>query len=122
LQCIDDRRWKGRWAAGLTSPGGSKSELREKRSIMSAITLPNGAQATCEDRASLPRGIIRRTFAAIIDARSASVERRIRIYLEGLSDERLQDLGFSAPDIRSVRAGAPLGDSSHMRIERTQRC
>jgi hypothetical protein len=51
---------------------------------------------------------MRRAFAAITEARERSVARRVAVHLEGLSDVRLLDLGFSAADIEAIRAGQPF--------------
>jgi hypothetical protein len=57
----------------------------------------------------IPRAsLLRRVVASVLEGRTRSTERRIAIHLTGLSDQRLADLGFSAADIASIRAGEPI--------------
>jgi uncharacterized protein YjiS (DUF1127 family) len=72
---------------------------------MSSITLP-GSAAECEAQAGPRTRQWRRILAAIFESRRVSAERRVAAYLEGLSEHRLADLGFSAADISSMRARA----------------
>jgi len=49
-------------------------------------------------------GFLRRAFDRMIQARVAHGEAHVRAYLNGLSDERLADLGFTPDRIKAVRA------------------
>ncbi len=49
-------------------------------------------------------GFFRRAFDRLIQARVAHGEAHVRAYLNGLSDERLADLGFSPDRIKAIRA------------------
>lgn len=76
---------------------------------MSTITA--GAATTAfESRANPEGGFLRRTMAAIAAARGRSGQRTLAIHLDGLGEQRLLDLGFSAADIASIRAGEPVGN------------
>ena len=49
-------------------------------------------------------GFFRRAFDRLVRARVAHGEAHVRAYLNGLSDARLADLGFSADRIKAIRA------------------
>lgn len=49
-------------------------------------------------------GFWRRLFDRLIEAKMAHSEAHVRAYLDGLSDERLADLGFTPDRIKAVRA------------------
>ena len=49
-------------------------------------------------------GFFRRAFDRMVQARVAHGEAHVRAYLNGLSDERLADLGFSSDRIKAIRA------------------
>lgn len=54
--------------------------------------------------APVQSGFWRRFFDRLIEAKMAHGEAHVRAYLNGLSDERLADLGFTPDRIRAVRA------------------
>lgn len=72
---------------------------------MSTNTTAFGFNAAV-DTAAAPAtpGFLRRFFDRVIEARKAHGEAHVRAYLNGLSDERLADLGFSSDRIKAVRA------------------
>jgi hypothetical protein len=78
---------------------------------MSTITLTSAAAAAIEERETAAGGLLRRVFDAIIEARTRSARRRIAVHLESVGDAQLADLGFSAADIASIRAGEPVGSA-----------
>lgn len=49
-------------------------------------------------------GFFQRAFDRLIQARVAHGEAHVRAYLNGLSDERLADLGFAPDRIKAIRA------------------
>lgn len=60
----------------------------------------DGADA---DESARP-GFWRRLFDRIVATRLAHSEAHIRAYINGLSDERLADLGFAPDRIKAIRA------------------
>ncbi len=62
-----------------------------------------------------------RILAGFTEARRLSVNHRIALHLEGLSEVRLVDLGFSAADIRAIRAGRPVAEVLARRSRRSGR-
>lgn len=72
---------------------------------MSTNTTALGFNAAVDTTAApATPGFLRRLFDRIIEARKAHGEAHVRAYLNGLSDERLADLGFSTDRIKAVRA------------------
>ena len=73
------------------------------------MTRTTAANTAAGEVSDFPRStLLRRVVASVLESRTRSTERRIAIYLSGLSDQRLADLGFSAADIASIRAGGPV--------------
>jgi len=50
-------------------------------------------------------GLLRRVFNGILESRRLSAERTVGAHLDGLSDAHLSDIGLSAAEIESIRAG-----------------
>lgn len=55
-------------------------------------------------------GLLRRIFDAIAKSRTLEARRRVAYYLQAATDRQLVDLGLSAADIASIRAGEPIGN------------
>jgi uncharacterized protein YjiS (DUF1127 family) len=68
---------------------------------MSIITLP-GSAAEHEAQASPRAGLLQRIVAAVLESRRLSTQRRVAVYLEGLSEQRLADL--DSRDARIVQS------------------
>ena len=62
------------------------------------------------EASGLSRDWLRRVLAGLTQARRLSVNHRIALHLEGLSDVRLVDLGFSAAEIETIRAGRSVAE------------
>jgi len=76
---------------------------------MSTLTLHNsGVSGTASVEERRP-GFWRSLFKALIAARQAEADLRIRGYVAGLSDQGLADLGFSPDEIRELHAGRSVG-------------
>ncbi len=67
---------------------------------------------------SLSRDWLRRVVARLTQARRLSVHHRIALYLEGLSDVRPVDFGFSAAEIAAIRAGRSVAEVLARRTRR----
>ena len=50
-------------------------------------------------------------FQRLLEAREKQALRRIHAFLAAQSDERLQDLGYTAADIEAIRQGRPMWPS-----------
>ena len=85
---------------------------------MSTIKAPIPAPGAVEVATRAVVDAMHGAVAAFTKARERSVARRIAVYLEGLSDVRLLDLGFTAADIEAVRAGQPFADVLARRARR----
>ena len=72
------------------------------------MTRTTAANTAAGEVSDIPRTLLRRVVASFLESRTRSTERRIAIHVSGLSDQRLADLGFSAADIASIRAGEPV--------------
>jgi hypothetical protein len=83
------------------------SSTRKERLVMSTtITVPRTAGIAFKAEESRRAGPMRRAFAALMESRQRSAGRRIASYLDGLSDARLADLGWTAAEIQALRARA----------------
>ena len=69
---------------------------------MSTLTIPLGNVAPSAAAAPPSQGL----FARLLQARELRARRETLSYLASLSDARLAALGFSADDIRDLRAAA----------------
>jgi uncharacterized protein YjiS (DUF1127 family) len=72
---------------------------------MSTITVTNSPGAAFHAEKDRRAGLLRRVFQGIIESRRMSSERKVGAHLEGLSDTHLFDLGLSAAEIETIRAG-----------------
>jgi hypothetical protein len=84
-------------------------------STTTASTAPRGA---LEASPSAVGSLLRRAMAAFLESRRLSAHRHVARHLEGLSDVRLLDLGFSAAEIEAIRAGEPVVDVLAQRARR----
>ena len=71
------------------------------------------------ERKSSRAGLLRRIFDAMVEAKTLEARRRIVPYLQAATDQRLTDLGFTAADIASIRAGEPVGNILARRARQT---
>lgn len=74
------------------------------RAIMATTANPLGftADSTATETVDKP-GFITRFFARLIEARAKRAEVQVQAYLSKLSDDRLQDLGFTSDHIERLR-------------------
>ncbi len=70
-----------------------------------ALASADAAVAAVEPRST------RSLFQRLLEAREKQVLRRIHAFLAAQSDERLQDLGYTAADIEAIRQGRPMWPS-----------
>ena len=116
LQCIND-------PLGTTDQESVWPECRienqtEKDRIMS--TLNPSIRTTGRHEGETSRaGLLRRILDAIVEAKTLEARRRIAPYLQAASDQQLTDLGFTAADIASIRAGEPVGNILSRRVRQT---
>jgi uncharacterized protein YjiS (DUF1127 family) len=103
----------------LCSPVPTDTDERRREITMSTIRAPIPAPGTVEATTRAVVDTMHRAVAAFTKARERSVARRIAVHLEGMSDVRLLDLGFSAADIEAIRAGQPLADVLARRGQRS---
>ncbi|MGH6817036.1 MAG: hypothetical protein ACREC6_15170 [Hyphomicrobiaceae bacterium] len=76
---------------------------------MSTLTLnTHDVSGTAPVREGRP-GFWKSLFEALIAARRAEADTRIRGYVAGLSDQGLADLGFTPEEIRKLRDGQTVG-------------
>ena len=76
---------------------------------MTSISMPRMESAADERRAT-SRGLLRRLFARLVEARRRSAERIAATHVAALPDTQLAKLGFSEVDIALLRAGKPAAD------------
>jgi hypothetical protein len=76
------------------------------------------SQTSTSEASGLSRDWLRRALAGLTQARQQSVNHRIALYLEGLSDVRPVDLGFSAAEIETIRAGRSVAEVLARRARR----
>lgn len=71
---------------------------------MATTTSPVGftAEATHTETFAKP-GFLSRFFAKLVEARAQRAEVQVQAYLARLSDDRLQDLGFTSEHIEKMR-------------------
>jgi hypothetical protein len=72
--------------------------------MSTTITVPHTAGIAFKAEESQRARRIRRAFAALMESRQRAAGRRIAGYLDGLSDARLADLGWTAAEIQALRA------------------
>jgi hypothetical protein len=73
---------------------------------MTSISMPR-MESIAEERGATSRGLLRRLFARLVEARSRSAERIAATHMAALPDTQLAKLGFSEVDIALLRAGEP---------------
>jgi uncharacterized protein YjiS (DUF1127 family) len=78
-------------------------------SIITAANSPGAAFGSAEDRRP---GLLSRVFHAILESRRLSAERKVGAHLDAFSDAHLSDIGLSAAEIESIRAGRWRGRTS----------
>jgi uncharacterized protein YjiS (DUF1127 family) len=76
----------------------------KERTTMSTITITNSSEALLGTSRPRRAGLLARVYGRMIEARTRAAERRIAFHLEGLSDQRLADLGLTAAEIATLRA------------------
>ena len=72
--------------------------------MSTTITVPSTAGVAFKAEEGAHAGLIRRAFAAIVESRQRAAQHRVASYLDGLSDARLADLGWTAPEIAALRS------------------
>jgi len=75
-----------------------------KEMIMSTATLPTPAPLPLEARRPRSGSLLHRAFAALVESRRVSAQRRMAIYLADLTEEQLAALGLSSTDIALIKA------------------
>jgi hypothetical protein len=71
--------------------------------MSTTITVPPTAGVAFKAEEDRPAGLIRRAFATIMESRQRAAQRRVATYLDGVSDARLTDLGWTAAEIAALR-------------------
>jgi uncharacterized protein YjiS (DUF1127 family) len=74
--------------------------------MSTTITVPRTAGIAFKAEESQRASPMQRAFAALMESRQRAAQRRIASYLDGLSDARLADLGWTAAEIQALRARA----------------
>ena len=82
--------------------------------MSTTITVPGTAELAVGTEQERTAGLFRRAFAAIMESRRLTAQRRIAAYLEGVSDEQLTGRGWAASEIASMRerTGQPSARSA----------
>jgi uncharacterized protein YjiS (DUF1127 family) len=86
---------------------------------MSSIDKLSVAHARVDETKNWNAGLLRRVITRIFEWRSESMGRMATVYLQALSDQQLHDLGFSASEIASLRAGEYASGASSISKDRS---
>ena len=68
------------------------------------MSTPTNPSATLVTRYEARDGFFSRLLTALAQSRTREAQRRIVMYVDGVSDVRLCDMGFSGADIRAIRS------------------